>query len=198
MHHVAATASGQTLVKPLLPAYARYLREEVYPRLQPLSDSEYLNGPAGILNTLARFSYVIDGGRIFWCVEWRPGLLAIDLTPGGMRWAARRSPDPEFGGRRAASSELQRYDAWQRAWQSEHREQPPQYGLIFDAWDDTVAQSFSAWQAASEAQHRIFRDALDALNTLTATLLHSPRSCERYMEMCRHSFFWNMQWNDFD
>jgi hypothetical protein len=63
------------------PLYERYFREEVVPRLQPLSQDQYLGGPIGIATTAARWSYVLDIEAVNWCIEWNPGLLVINVTP---------------------------------------------------------------------------------------------------------------------
>ena len=81
---------------------AAYL-ERVIPHLRPLSDEDYMNGPAVALRTMAKSSYVLRGEELFWCVEWDPGLIVVRLIPGQpMAWAAIRSPVPNFGGREAS------------------------------------------------------------------------------------------------
>jgi hypothetical protein len=73
MHHLALVPNGQPLVKPVRPMHPRYVREQIVPRFQALSDDQYLAGPIGILNTAARCSYVLDQQAILWCIEWSPG-----------------------------------------------------------------------------------------------------------------------------
>lgn len=76
-------------------ADARYLRDTVIPLLQPLSEDDYSYGPAAILQTMARYSYVLDGEAVYWCVEWEPGLLVLRFLPDGrLAWAAMESPNP--------------------------------------------------------------------------------------------------------
>jgi len=197
MYHIAVRLSGPPLVKPLRPLYERYLREQVIPRFQPLSLDQYLSGPNGIPATLARFSYVLDNEAVNWCIEWEPGLLVINVTPHAMQWAARRSPNPQFGDRSATGAEIQRYEAWGEAWENEHYPvPPPQHGLIFDAWDDMIEESFSEWQSASEAQTRVIRRVFGRLDKL-AEELPKDGSDSAYEEYHR-SKFWNMRWEDFD
>src|SRR5690242_6792961 len=77
---------------------AEYLRRAAL-TMRPLSDEEYSNGPLCILHTLAKYSYVLDGSDVYWCVEWEPGLIAVRFSPdGAMQWTALRSPVPDFGG----------------------------------------------------------------------------------------------------
>lgn len=106
---------------------ARYLGERVLPTLQPLDDETYLNGPAMILHTGARSSYVLDGHDLLWCIEWEPGLLVLRFSPDGrMAWTALRSPVPGFGGRKPMPQDLEGYD---------EDAEDPQYNLVFHAWD---------------------------------------------------------------
>src|SRR5437773_6819026 len=77
-----------------------YFENGIFPALRPLSDDEYMNGPAVILHTLARFSYILYNNDVYWCAEWDPGLIVVRFSPGGaMAWSAFRSPIPNFGGR---------------------------------------------------------------------------------------------------
>jgi hypothetical protein len=200
MDHVADAADAPPLLKSVRPSYVRYLRAEIIPRFQSLSEREYLGGPVGILNTFARFSYVLDEENLYWCIEWAPGLLVIDLTPNAMRWVARRSPNPEFGGRLASKAEIESFDVWERAWEESHNEPPPQYGIIFDAWDDVMERTFTRWRSASELQVRAIRRVLDGVNELCAGLPRDSQSqlYREHIEACRRSIFWNMRWEDLD
>jgi hypothetical protein len=118
-----------------------------------------------------------------------------------MRWAARRSPNPQFGGRSATAAEIERYAEWEESWEKQHYlVQPPQYGLIFDAWDDNVEQSFSTWQLASELQNRTIRKVFDRLDELAKRPPRdtSSRAYGERREDWHRSDFWNMRWEDFD
>jgi len=193
MHHIALRPGRVALVKPVQRLYARYFHEEVVPRFQPISVDQFVGGPIGISTTAARFSYVLDNEAVNWCIEWNPGLFVISVTQNSMHWAARRSPNPEFGGRSATAEEIERYAEWAEAWEKQHHlVPPPQYGLIFDAWNDIVEQSFSDWQPASEQQNRIIRKIFDHFDNLAGGLSNDR------MEICRRSDFWNMRWEDFD
>ena len=106
---------------------AAYLRRAVT-HLHPLSDEEYVTGPAGVLGTVAKFSYVLDGEDLYCCVEWAPGLLLIKMAPEKpLEWVAIRSPIPDFGGREPLpeDGDPDDYD----------EDDNPQYNLIFTPWD---------------------------------------------------------------
>jgi hypothetical protein len=199
MHHIALRPGRLALVKPVHPLYARYFREEVLPRFQPISLDQFVAGPIGISTTAARFSYVLDNEAVNWCIEWNPGLLVINVTPNSMQWAARRSPNPEFGGRSATAAERERYAEWEQSWEKKHHlVQPPQYGLIFDAWDDIVEQSFSGWQPASDLQSQTIRKVFDRLDGLAERLPKDTSTYGECVEEWRRSDFWRMRWEDFD
>ena len=40
-----------------------FLQGEVIPTMRPMSDEQYMKGPAVILHTLARFSYILASGE---------------------------------------------------------------------------------------------------------------------------------------
>ncbi len=200
MYYIATGSSQRPMLKPVRSLYTRYLREEVIPSFQPLTVEQYLGGPIGIVHTAARFSYVLDNSAVNWCIEWRPGLLVINVTPNSMQWAARRSPDPQFGGRSATAAEIESYEKWEQAWESQHLAPPPQYGLIFDPWTDILEQSFTDWKPASEQQtltiHKVF-DWLDALAESLRGQSGGKTHAEQLEEWGR-SYFWTMQWRDMD
>ena len=84
---------------PVSDSDAAYLRQAAT-HLKPLSDKEYITGPAVILHTMAKYSYVLDSNELYWCIEWDPGLLIVKMVPDKkMEWVALRSPVPNFGGR---------------------------------------------------------------------------------------------------
>ncbi len=139
---------------------AEYLKRAI-PALRPLSDEEYLNGPAAILQTMAPYSYVLYEEDLFWCIEWDPGLIVIRFSPNGdITWAALRSPVPDFGGRKASDEELDAYD---------EDADNPQYNLIFDSWDAQFDEQKRKWKsfvpADSDVQAR-FQNALVHVNEL--------------------------------
>ncbi|QDU94909.1 hypothetical protein [Lignipirellula cremea] len=116
-------------VGPVPPENAAYLRR-LKAELKPLSEEDYIQGPLAILHTMARYSYVLDGQDLYWCVEWEPGLLVIRFSPGQeMTWTAIRSPVPDFGGREPSDADLEEYDE-----QADNL----QYDLVFDAWDAEI------------------------------------------------------------
>lgn len=127
------------------PEEETYLREAVVPALRPLSEEAYRSGPAQILNTAARYSYVLDGSVVYWCVEWEPGLVVIRFAPdNSLAMAELRSPNPQFGGREATDEELSSYD-------EDNEEQSNQYHLIFDAWDAQFdPDARNAWEVVDD------------------------------------------------
>ena len=79
--------------------------------MRPLLEDEYRSGPARILNTGARWGFVLDDSVVYWCVKWEPGLVTVRFAPDGtLAWAQLRSPNPQFGGREATAEELDSYD----------------------------------------------------------------------------------------
>jgi len=111
-----------------------YFVKRLLPTLCPLSDSAYMLGPAVILGTLARYSYILFEGSVYWCIEWEPGLLVIEFAPDGyMAWTAIRSPVPEFGDRTPIQNDIDAYD-----------EAAPnhQHNLVFDPWDAALDETY--------------------------------------------------------
>jgi hypothetical protein len=140
---------------------ANYLRQAIT-ALRPLSDDEYLNGPVVCLETMARYSYVLDGNDLYWLIEWEPGLLVVRFRPNeGMAWTAVRSPVPNFGGREASESEMDAYD----------EDAPnPQYNLIFRPWDaqlDSEERETNGFVLADEETNARFDNATDHVNDLS-------------------------------
>jgi hypothetical protein len=103
--------------------------------------------------------------------------------------------------RSATDAEIERYEEWEEAWEREHYPVPqPQYGLIFDAWDDIVEQSFSEWQPGSKEQTQAIQKGFAHLDKLAEKLPKDTNDgayVER-LEEWRRSDFWNMRWEDFD
>lgn len=137
---------------------AAYLKR-VISTLRPLSDDNYLNGPAFILNTLAKYSYILDDRNVYWCVQWAPGLIVVRFSPDGkMEWSAIRSPVPNFGGREADEAEWNEYD---------EDAVNPQYHLIFDPWDaqfDSQKREWKSFALADKCAIDRFNAALEHVN----------------------------------
>lgn len=155
---------------------AGYLRR-IDDKLRPLSDEEYMTGPAVLLHTMAKTSYVLDGERLYWCSEWDPGLIVVRFSPDGeLAWSAIRSPVPDFGGRDATEEELENYD---------EDAENPQYNLIFDPWDAQFDAQEREWKsfvpAPEEAQTR-FENALAHVNELAK--LMEERFADQHEEWC--------------
>ena len=171
------------LCGPVRPEEAAYLREAIAPRLQPLSKEDYANGPAAILQTDARWSYVLDGETAYWCVEWPPGLLVLQFTEQGpMQWTAVPSAQPET----AQELALKNYD---------ESEDDSQYRLVYEAWDAQFEGGLrTGWKTAPETIELHFEKALtqvrqveDELETLYGS---DETACERWMTACEASPIW--------
>ncbi|NND04575.1 MAG: hypothetical protein HKN91_17505 [Acidimicrobiia bacterium] len=163
MQHViwVSESSGDTPYSaPLSPENAKYLKRACE-HLEPMSDEQYLNGPAAILGTLARSSYVLAGDDVLWCAEWDPGLLVFQFSPSGsMARVALRSPVPHFGGREATDEEHAAYN---------EDEPNPQYSVVFDAWDAQFEDDTRQWKGFSPADDETvarFEAALAHVNSL--------------------------------
>ena len=67
--HVWSAGVRTSYTQPLPDRSAASLAETVRPALVPLADDDYLSGPAAILSTPARSSYVLLDDEVLWCVE---------------------------------------------------------------------------------------------------------------------------------
>jgi len=148
------------LTAPLEDGDLRYLTTHIIPNLRPLSSDEYIHGPAVLLQTVARYSYVLYQSDVYWCADWEPGLIVVQFTPGGpMAWAALRSPIPNFGGRTADPQDLRHHD--------EDAVNHP-YNLVFTAWDAQFDEAHREW--------RSFMPAVDeAVSEYKRALAHADR-----------------------
>jgi hypothetical protein len=178
------TADAPVLSLALCKLESDYLENVVSPLLRPLAEAHYIEGPQGILQTLARYSYVLVGKNVLWCVEWKPGLLVIEFSPNGsIRWCALRSPIPEFGGRVATEEELSSYD----------EDRPnPQYDLVFTAWDAQVgADCRDAWTRATADEIACWEGAMARANWIgRQTSTFSAEEQEALLGRCKESDIW--------
>lgn len=139
-------------VAPLEESDFQYLADHIVPNLQPLSDEDYLAGPAVLLQTPAPSSYILYRQEVYWCAEWEPGLVVVRFSPDGrMAWTALRSPIPNFGGREPMEEDERLYDE-----DAENH----QYNLVFKAWDaqfdedDRESRSFQEAEAEIESAYQ--------------------------------------------
>jgi hypothetical protein len=144
---------------------AVYLRQAAT-YLKPLSDEDYMKGPAGIPGTMAKYSYVLDDQDLYWLIEWDPGLLVVRMAPDKeLQWVAIRSPVPNFGGREPLpeDGDPDDYDD----------DDNPQYNLIFTPWDAQYDKQHREWgafvPADNDAQTR-FENALARVNALASVI----------------------------
>jgi len=164
-----------------------YVQETILPSLRPLSEEDYCYGPAGILDTGARYSYVLDGDELLWCIEWEPGLLVIRFSPDGtMAWSSLRSPHPGFGGREASEEEMANFD---------EDVSNPQYNLVFTAWDAEMEpkERGKEWAFINQKVQRRWDAAIEPVNKL-AERLHAEVPTEEarsaWQTRCEKSPIW--------
>jgi hypothetical protein len=164
---------------------ADYLRQ-VVSKLRPLSDDEYLNGPAVCLETMAKYSYVLDGNDLYWLVEWEPGLIVVRFRPNeSMAWVALNSSVPNFGGREAPQDEIDAYD---------DTAPNPQYNLIFDPFDaqldreDEKDWADSGFTRADDDINTRFDNATDHVNDLSDSFEEmSSAAREKWLKQCKEN-----------
>lgn len=167
-----------------------YLRDYVIPVLDPLSDEDYINGPAGILHTLAHYSYVLARKHLYWCVEWGPGLLVMRFSPDGdLKYAMFRSPNPEFGGRKATRAELREWEEYQEC------EENYQYNLVFtplDAEQDEDCRE--QYNPATQAMKARYDAAMAHVNELGRQLEErfgdDQEAYDQWIARCEQSPIW--------
>lgn len=137
------------------PGEEAYMRRSVLPAMRPCSDEDYRTGPAKLLSTAVRYSYVLDGDVVYWCMECDPGLVVVRFAPdASLAMAELRSPNPQFGGRVATDEELDHYD-------EDNEEESHQYNLIFDAWDAQFEEDRSKrWEVVDDETKGRFDAAL--------------------------------------
>lgn len=168
------------LCGPVRPQEMAYIRETIAPQLQPMTKEDYVNGPAAILQTEARWSYVLDGETAYWCVEWLPGLLVLQFTENGpMQWATVASSQLEA----ANAAEMKDYN---------EDEDEPQYRLIYEAWDAQFEDGLrEGWKVAPEATELSFERALTQVRQIEDELENlygsDEAAFERWMDACESS-----------
>ncbi|MGB0906768.1 MAG: hypothetical protein ACPGVT_04680 [Maricaulaceae bacterium] len=158
-----------------------YLRDKVFPHLQRISGTDYTNSFMCILQTAARYSYVLTGAAVYWCIEWDPGFVVIKFAKSShISWAAMRSPVPEFGGRTPLPEDEAIYD---------EDEDNPQYNLIFTPWDAQFEAQNREWIKAAPAsgvQRRLFNALLGHVNGLEPNIAGDDEEAVRsFIKTCK-------------
>lgn len=163
----------------------QFFEAHLVPNLRPMSDADYMQGPAVILQTLAPYSYILYQGDVYWCAEWEPGLVVVRFSPGGgLAWTVLRSPIPDFGGREASDEELEAYDE-----DAENH----QYNLVYQSWDarfDQFWRTERAFRPASAKTAAAYRAALahaDALGERMRARYSDEGKFSRWQERCRRN-----------
>jgi hypothetical protein len=147
--------------------------------LRPLSDDEYLNGPVAVLNTLGRYSYVLDQDAVYWLIEWAPGLIIISPSQ-PLAWTALRSPRPGFGGREPTADDLADYD---------DEAHDSQYTLVFRPWDAQFDAQDREWYSFAPAPEEVqtrFETALAKANELGEKVEEIAKD-EGWFERCKQN-----------
>jgi hypothetical protein len=162
---------------------AAYLRQALN-FLKPLSDDDYLNGPAVVLQTVAKHSYLLDGDVVYWCIEWEPGLIVVKMAPDAeIQWTALRSPVPNFGGREPLpeDGDPDEYEP----------DNDPQYNLIFTSWDAQFDEEEREWgsfvPADADVQTR-FHNALARANAMAGDVeTRIADDCDGWTQSCKQN-----------
>ncbi|MBS0204772.1 MAG: hypothetical protein JSS49_17845 [Planctomycetes bacterium] len=161
---------------------AAYLRQAAA-HLKPLTDDEYMTGPAGVLSTMAKYSYVFDGDVLYWCIEWAPGLVIVKMAPDTeLQWVAVRSPVPDFGGREPLPEDGDP--------DAHDEDNNPQYNLIFTPWDaqydEQCRESGSFIPVDKQVQTR-FENALARVNALSGVIESRFDDNHNWVELCKEN-----------
>ena len=177
--------SGVMFTAPLKAGDRRYFVDGVLPTLRPLTDEEYMSGPAVILHTLAKFSYIVYRNALYWCVEWEPGLIVVRFSAvEKMAWTALRSPIPNFGGRTPTAEDLRDYKE-----SSENH----QYNLVFNAWDAQFDEDWRRWRCFKKADAKTaktYHAALVHVHALEEQMearYSAPARFDRWVERCKRN-----------
>lgn len=173
------------LAGPTAEADRNYFEKNIVPALRPMTDDEYGFGPAVMLHTFARFSYILFGNDVYWCAEWGPGLIVVRFSPDGtLAWGAFRSPVPTFGGRKATDEDLRHYDE-----DAENH----QYNLVFRAWDSQFDHDTRKWcsferadEETQQAYYAALRHVGELGEELRARYAHKS-DWERWSNQCKES-----------
>ncbi|MBI1249396.1 hypothetical protein GC197_16345 [bacterium] len=161
---------------------AAYLREAAA-HLKPLTDEEYITGPAAILCSLAKSSYVLDGEDLYWCIEWQPGFVIVKMAPNAeMKWVALRSPVPDFGGREPLPEDGD---------PDQDIDDNPQYNLIFTPWDaqfDKQEREWGSFLPADEDSQTRFENAMSRADSLSKDIeSRIEKDEDQWFQLCRQN-----------
>lgn len=173
------------LTAPLEDGEREYFVKGILPTLQPLSEKDYMQGPAVILHTLAKFSYILYRKDVYWCAEWDPGLVVVRFSPDGtLAWSALRSPIPNFGGRAPNAGDLDNFDEDAENYQ---------YNLVFNAWDAQFDEDVREWRSFKDADAstiQAYQAALAHTQTLGEQMqarYSSEDKFDRWVERCKRN-----------
>jgi hypothetical protein len=124
-----------------------YVKKYVIPSLEQITSNRYTDSFLAILHSYARWSYILYNNKLYWLIEWDPGLIVLEFTENEeIRAVALRSPVPDFGGREAIK-DIDNPDEY------DEDAENPQYNLIFDAWDAQQDEQWQEWNHFEKASN---------------------------------------------
>lgn len=157
-----------------------YLQANVVPHLMAISADDYVNSLVVIMQTAARFSYVLTDNALYWCIEWDPGFIIVKFsTQPHVEWAALRSPIPNFGGRASLAEDELSYD---------EDADNPQYNLIFTPWDAQFDAQDRTWLKACQAideQKQQFASYLKYVDSLDVPAPDEKEAYRQWFHDCK-------------
>ncbi|MCA9802302.1 MAG: hypothetical protein KC777_09960 [Cyanobacteria bacterium HKST-UBA02] len=164
-------------------ADAKYFKK-VIENLKPLSEEDYMTGPAVILHSMARFSYILDNDDVYWCIEWPPGLVVVRFGKNGtMAWTSVRSLVPGFGGRDS--------DDEDDLPELEDEDENPQYNLVFHPWDaqfDAEELESSNFEPAGDSIRQAYEKAMSRVEELGGIMQERYESeFKDWIEVCQQN-----------
>lgn len=131
---------------PVQESHQAYFSASVMPHLRPVTADFYIGSFAVLVQTTARWSYLLAEDKLYWCILWTPGMLVLEISEDGTLRAAaiRRGPanEPATG---------------------------PQHHLVFDAWhaqEDATHYRANGFAPATEQERSRFTRCISQLDRL--------------------------------
>lgn len=159
-----------------------YFKREVLPSLTPISHDFYCKSFAAILQTLARWSYILYQEKLYWCIEWQPGFIVLEFQADGtIQGVALRSPIPTFGRRTPLPVDLE--NEFDDELYENH-----QYNLIFDAWDaqfDKQTRNWNKFQPVSKEDREQYDKCIRHIDNLASKVEELyQQDTKNFMQNC--------------
>lgn len=140
-----------------------YFEKAVLPLLKPISGEEYVNGFWAVLQTMAKYIYLLSETEMYWVTMWEGGLLTLTINPEGEMKAALT-----------------------QAWEEEEWIEPA-YRLFYRGWDAQFEEEKRKWigfKKANAHQRELYQSYLDLLNQYTDTIQKNQATRANYVEDC--------------